>query len=73
MEEVYDPGFHKEVRLPSGKKMDAYNPDTKHIIELKPNNPRAIRRGERQAAEYCRECEREMGSGHTWQVKTYDQ
>jgi hypothetical protein len=32
---------------PSGKRMDAYNRETKEIIELKPNNLRAIQQGEK--------------------------
>jgi RHS repeat-associated protein len=71
-EREYPEGFKKEVPLPSGKKMDAYNPGTREIVELKPNNPRAVRRGERQAEGYCAECNVEFGPGHTWRVETYD-
>lgn len=68
----YPEGFEKEVRLPSGKRMDAYNRETKEIIELKPNNPRAIKQGEKQVEGYCRECNQVNGSGHTGRVETYD-
>ncbi len=52
--------------------MDAYNRETKEIIELKPNNPRAIRQGERQVEGYCRECDQVHGPGHRGRVKTYE-
>ncbi|TKB80275.1 MAG: hypothetical protein E8D42_02675 [Nitrospira sp.] len=67
----YPPGYKKEVELPSGKRMNAYNPDTKHIIELKPNNPDAIRKGQKQLEEYCAECDKVFGPGHTGTVQTY--
>ena len=68
----YPPGFKKEVSLPSGKRTDAYNSAKKEVRELKPNNPRASARGEKQVAEYCNECDNEFGSGHTGTVVTYD-
>jgi len=71
-ERTYPEGFKKEVTLPSGKRMDAYNPQTKVIEELKPNNPRAIARGQKQVAGYCEECNRVHGPGHTGRVVTYD-
>ncbi len=67
----YPPGYQKEVELPSGKRMDAYNPDTKHIIELKPNNPDAIRKGKKQLEGYCAECNEVFGPGHTGTIQTY--
>ena len=44
----FNPGseFIKEYPLPSGKKADAVNETKGIVIELKPNNPRAIKRGE---------------------------
>jgi hypothetical protein len=71
-EEPLPPGFERDVRLPSGKRMDGYNADEKQVIELKPNNPRAVRRGERQAEGYCRECDQTYGPGHTGRVQTYE-
>ncbi len=68
----YPDGFKKEQELPSGKRMDAYNSETKEVRELKPNNPRAIARGEKQVEQYCRECDEAYGSGHTGTVETYD-
>ena len=68
----YPQGFKKKVPLPSGKRMDAYNKDTKEIIELKPNNLRAIRQGEKQVDGYCRECDKAFGPGHRGRVETYE-
>ena len=68
----YPEGFEKEIRLPSGKRMDAYNRETKEIIELKPNNLRAIKQGEKQVEGYCRECNQVNGPGHIGQVEAYD-
>ena len=58
--------------MPSGKRMDAYNPGTKEIVELKPNNTQAIRRGARQLDQYCKECNETFGSGHKGKIRTYD-
>ncbi|MCC6998800.1 MAG: hypothetical protein IT370_29580 [Deltaproteobacteria bacterium] len=71
-EKKYPRGFKKEVKLPSGKRMDAYNPTKKEVRELKPNNPRAIKRGEKQVQGYCEECDEEFGPGHSGRVVTYD-
>lgn len=71
-EEPLPPGFKRDVPLKSGKRMDAYNKDTKEVIELKPNNPRAVKRGEKQVEGYCTDCNKEFGSGHKGSVQTYD-
>src|SRR5690606_15825296 len=68
----YPPGFKKEVQLPSGKRMDAYNQKKKRVRELKPNNERAIKKGQKQVDQYCRECDEVYGPGHTGKVETYD-
>jgi hypothetical protein len=65
------PGFQKEFRLPSGKRVDAVNFETKQVFELKPNNPRAIRRGERQLEVYLEELNELYGGGFTGTVKIY--
>ena len=69
----YGPGYEKEVELPSGRKPDAINRDTGEIIELKPNNPRAIRRGERQVQDYMDELDQvePRPGGWSGQVVTY--
>ena len=71
-EEPLPPGFKRKVRLPSGKEMDAYNEAERKVIEIKPNNPRAIRKGEKQVGGYCAECDQVYGPGNTGVVQTYD-
>lgn len=65
------PGFQKEIRLPSGKRCDALNPETCEIKELKPENERARRRGERQLENYKRELEEQTGKEHKTKLETY--
>jgi hypothetical protein len=72
VQRTYPEGFEKEVELPSGKRMDAYNKATKQVRELKPGNSRAVRRGEKQIEGYCKECDEAFGPGHTGTVETYD-
>ncbi len=38
--------------------MDSYEHNERLVTELKPDNPRAIRRGMKQAQTYCDECDR---------------
>lgn len=38
----YGPGFRREFSLPSGRRADAVNLRAREVVELKPNNPRAI-------------------------------
>lgn len=52
--------------------MDAYNPETRDVIEIKPNTPRQIKRGEKQVQDYCAECNEVYGPGHTGRVQTYE-
>jgi hypothetical protein len=40
-------GLKKEKPLPSNKRMDAYNGQTKEILELNPNNSKAYKKGRR--------------------------
>lgn len=68
----YGPRFEKEVTLPSGKRADAVNWETREVVELKPNNPNAIRRGERQVDGYRLELESTTGECWTCRVETYD-
>lgn len=51
----YGPGFRSEFRLPSGRRVDGINFRTREVVELKPNNPRAIREGQRQLYRYPEE------------------
>ena len=57
MHKVYNPGdeYIKEFRLPSGKRVDAVSIEKGDIRELKPNNSKAIKRGEKQAQSYMNE------------------
>ena len=66
------PGFQKEYRLPSGRRADAVNEATREVIELKPNNPRAIRDGHRQLQRYIDELQETTGQPWTGRVETYD-
>ena len=74
-QEPLPPGFDREVPIPgTRKRMDGYNPETKEVIEIKPDNARAVRRGEKQAQDYCDACNKSpLGPGHTARpVQTYD-
>ncbi|HEY4307743.1 MAG TPA: RHS repeat-associated core domain-containing protein [Gemmatimonadaceae bacterium] len=70
---AWDPGsgFQKEVRLPSGKRCDALNPQTCEIKELKPDNERAKKRGEKQVEDYKKELDEVTGKDHKTKVETY--
>ncbi|WP_245764674.1 RHS repeat-associated core domain-containing protein [Planctomicrobium piriforme] len=71
----WDPGdgYQKGQLLPSGRKPDAVNFDTCHIKELKPNNPKAIRKGEIQLQKYIDEYNiRYPGKNFTGCVETYN-
>jgi RHS repeat-associated protein len=68
----YGAGFDKEVTLPSGKRADAVNWKSREVVELKPNNPNAIRRGEKQVQGYRQELESTTGECWTCKVETYD-
>jgi len=69
----WDPGegYEKEVTLDNGKRADAVNWEKRHVKELKPDNPRAKREGERQVERYRRELERMTGEPWTGSVETY--
>ncbi|KSV75942.1 hypothetical protein N185_15970 [Sinorhizobium sp. GW3] len=71
-EREYGPGFRKEFTLPSGRRPDAVNFETREVIELKPNNDRAIRRGGRQLELYRQELEQTRGGCWTCRLETYD-
>jgi hypothetical protein len=64
-------GYEYSERLPSGLKPDAIDYENSVVRELKPDNPRAIRRGERQVERYRRELE--VLTGRAWRgiVDTY--
>ncbi|WP_182508373.1 hypothetical protein ACPEAN_18535 (plasmid) [Ralstonia solanacearum] len=58
--------------MPSGKRADAVNQATREVVELKPNNPSAVRRGERQVDGYRRELEKITGECWSCRVITYE-
>ncbi len=57
MHKDYNPwdSYIKEFKLPSGKRVDAINFEKGDIRELKPNNSRAVQRGEKQVKSYMNE------------------
>jgi RHS repeat-associated protein len=68
----YGPDFEREFTLPSGQRVDGINLQTREVVELKPNNRRAIREGQRQLDRYLNELNREYpGSPWTGRVETY--
>jgi hypothetical protein len=69
----WDPGagFQKEVRLPSGRRCDALNPETCEIKELKPENDRAKKRGQKQLEKYKQELDEQTGKDHKTSLETY--
>jgi len=71
-EELVKPSEQAEVRTPSGKRMDRYDAENAHIREIKPNNARAVRQGEKQVEGYRQEMEAATGRPHTAEVSTYD-
>ena len=60
-----------EYRLPSGKRVDAVDLHSRIVRELKPDNPKAIMRGEKQAAAYAKELAQTFGGTWTHLVDTY--
>jgi RHS repeat-associated protein len=70
----YDPGptYNTRVRLPSRRRPDAVDFQNRVVRELKPNNPRAVRRGERQVERYRQELEATYGGNWRSYVDTYD-
>jgi len=61
------------TKAPGGGRADAVNLRTREVVELKPNNPAAIRSGQRQADAYARELERTYpGAPFRARVQTYD-
>jgi len=69
--EVIRPGEKAEVPTPSGRRMDRYDETTRHIREIKPNNPRGLREGEKQVEEYKQEMEEVTGEKHSTEITPY--
>lgn len=75
MHKKYNPGegYIKEFPLPSGKRADAVNIDKADVRELKPNNKRAIKAGEKQVKNYVNELkELYPDKKWEWHIDTYD-
>lgn len=70
-EQEYPLGYEKEVILDSGKRVDAINAALKNVIELKPNNPEAIQKGQKQLQNYLDELNANKGGGWTGEIWTY--
>ena len=77
MHKAYHAGeIGKEFRLPSGRRIDYLDINNGIIYELKPNNPRAIKQGERQLRMYYEELQNPatiqkfpMLKGINWKTK----
>lgn len=68
----YGPGYTKEFPLRAGGRVDGLNMEARNIFELKPNNPRAIRLGERQIEGYLAKLNEQFpGTPWTGSVVTY--
>jgi hypothetical protein len=52
--------------------MDRYDATNRNIREIKPNNPRAIKQGQKQLEQYKKEMEESTGKPHTTELTTYD-
>ena len=61
----------KEYVLPSGKRVDYIDFETKTIYELKPHNPNQIRNGKKQLQSYLKEIESVFGDDWTSVLDTY--
>ena len=61
----------KEYVLPSGKRVDYIDFETKTVYELKPNNPNQIKKGTKQLQNYLDEISEIFGDGWTSVLDTY--
>ena len=69
----YGPGFAREFTLDAGGRVDAINFATREVLELKPNNPRAIRLGGKQLEGYLEKLNEQFpGDPWTGKVVTYE-
>ena len=70
-EDIDDVSKFKEYVLPSGKRVDFIDFDTKTVYELKPNNPNQIKKGTKQLENYLKEIEEKFGKGWKGILDTY--
>ena len=64
-------GFQKEFQFENGMRADAINFETQQILELKPDNPAAISRGQIQLQRYIQQAQTQFGGTWTGRVITY--
>jgi len=64
-------GYDDKVVLDSGRKPDAVNHEKREVRELKPDNERTIKKGEKQVVQYRQELEKMTGEKWTSKVDTY--
>ena len=69
--DINDTSKFKEYVLPSGKRVDFIDFDTKTVYELKPNNPNQIKKGKGQLENYLKEIEEKFGKGWKAILDTY--
>jgi RHS repeat-associated protein len=66
------PGEKAEVTTPSGKgRMDRYNESEGHIREIKPDNPRQVKAGQKQLEQYKTEMEKATNRPHSTELTLY--
>jgi hypothetical protein len=63
--------YRFELKLPSGKRVDAVDLKNRIVRELKPDNPRSVKRGRRQLERYRQELESEFGGSWTAFLDVY--
>ncbi len=68
----YGEGIEKEVSLGKGNRADAIDFENHIIYELKPNNPRAIARGNKQLERYKKAAESIYGGQWATRIIVYD-
>ncbi len=61
----------KEYILPSGKRVDYIDFESKTVYELKPHNPKQIKKGRKQLENYLKEIEKVFGGGWKAVLDTY--
>jgi hypothetical protein len=66
-------GYDFNKALPSGKRPDAVDWKNRVVRELKPDNARAMKRGQKQVEGYRKELEQVTGQKWTSHVDTYKQ
>lgn len=71
VEEALGKGCDDRLRLPSGKRPDAVDLAKQEVRELKPDNPKAISRRQKQVEAYRKELESLFGGNWTSFVDTY--